>query len=80
MFRKARKTRVGKEEIIADFIFLAFSFIVTVAALYIFDMLLQDKSIYLWGGLTGAIIGLLLAMLFLFGLKEEEKAWGKRSK
>jgi hypothetical protein len=65
MFRKIRKTRVEKEEIIADFIFLAVSFIITVIALFVFDIhwnfypggqifpparnVFTDKTIYIGG-------------------------------
>jgi len=93
MFRKLRKTKIEKEEIIADFIFLLTSFIITILALYIFDIhwnfypdgqlfppqkhVFTDKSIYLWGGLMGAIVGFFIIKLFLFGLREEENIWKK---
>ncbi|MBM3308757.1 MAG: hypothetical protein FJ045_00185 [Crenarchaeota archaeon] len=96
MLRRIRKTRIEKEEIIADFIFLLLSFITTEIMLYIFDIhwnfypgeqlippakhIFTDTSIYLWGGLTGAIIGLFLIKLFLLGLKEEEKIWKKQKR
>lgn len=66
MFKKLRKTRIEKEEIIADFIFLLVSFIITLITLYIFDIhwnfypngqlfppekhVFTDKSIYILGG------------------------------
>lgn len=93
MFGKIRKTKIEKEEIIADFVFLFISFIITIIALYIFDIhwnfypngqlfppekhVFTNKSIYLWGGLIGAIIGFFIIKLFLFGLKEEENVWKK---
>lgn len=65
MFRRLRKTRIEKEEIIADFIFLFISFIITILVLYIFDVhwnfysrgqifppakhVFTDKTVYLWG-------------------------------
>jgi len=95
MFRKLRKTKIEKEEIIADFVFLLISFIITIIALYVFDIhwnfypdgqlfppekyVFTDKSIYLWGGLIGAIVGFFVIKLFLFGLREEENIWEKES-
>jgi hypothetical protein len=91
MLRRLRKTRIEKEEIIADFIFLLVSFIVALLALYVFDIhwnfypdgqlfppekyIFTDRSIYLWGGLLGAVAGFFIIKLFLFGIKEEESAW-----
>lgn len=91
MFRKLRKSRVEKEEIIADFVFFAVSFAITIIALYIFDIhwnfypggqlfppekhIFQNNAIYAYGGLTGAILGFFIIKIFLFGLKEEELAW-----
>ena len=95
MITKLRKTKIEKEEIIADFVFLTVSFLVAVMALYVFDIhwnfypggelfppekhVFTDSSIYLWGGLTGAIVGFFVIKLFLFGLKEEEYLWKKES-
>lgn len=89
--RKMRKMRVEKEEIIADFVFLAVSFAVTIIALYIFDIhwnfypggqlfppekhIFQSNAVYAYGGLLGAIIGFFVIKVFLFGLKEEELVW-----
>lgn len=91
MLRHLRKTRIEKEEIIADFVFLLFSLIVSLVALFIFDIhwnfypggqlfppekhIFTDKSIYVWGSLAGAILGFFLIKLFLFGLREEETVW-----
>ncbi len=91
MFRKVRKTRIEKEEIIADFVFLLISFIITVIIIFFFDIhwnfysweqflspekhVFTDKIVYIWGGLIGAIIGFFIIKLFLFGLKEEEIVW-----
>ncbi|MBR9680021.1 MAG: hypothetical protein GOU99_03160 [Candidatus Altiarchaeota archaeon] len=90
MLRKVRKTRINKDEIIADLAFLLIGFILTELFLFIFDIhwnfypggqlfppaefVFIDRSIYLWGGLIGAIIGFFVIKLFLFGLKEEELA------
>lgn len=96
MLRGLRKTKVGKEEIIADLVFLIISSLVTEIALYIFDIhwnfypggqlfppaqhIFVDRSIYLWGGLLGAIVGFFIIKLFLFGLKEEEVLWVRNKK
>ena len=94
MFRKLRKSRVEKEEIIADLIFIALSFLITDGALLIFDLhwnfyqagnllekqIFQNKLVYLWGGFLGGIIGLFLIKLFLLGVKEEEIKWSKAKK
>jgi hypothetical protein len=86
-----RKTRIEKEEIIADVVFFALACIITVIGLFTFDIhwnfyegaqlflpaqfVFADRSIYLWGGLVGGIVGLFLIKIFLFGLKEEEAVW-----
>lgn len=96
MFEKIRSKKVNNEEIIADFIFLLVSFIAAIIALYIFDIhwnfypggqifppakhIFTDKTIYLRGGLVGAIAGFFLIKIFLAGLKEEEIAWRQSSK
>ena len=94
MFRKIRKSKVQKEELIADVVFLLVGFLITELALFIFDFhwnfyqsgslfekqIFQDKSVYLWGGLLGGIIGLLLIKLFLLGVREEELIWKKRKR
>ena len=93
---KLRKGKIQREEIIADFVFLAVSFFISVIALFIFDIhwnfypggqlfppakhIFLDKSIYLWGGLLGALTGLFVIKIFLFGLREEEIIWKKSKK
>lgn len=95
MLHKIRKTKVGKQEILADIIFLLLCFSVSVIFLYLFDIhwnfypggqlfpptkhVFTDTSIYLWGSLLGSISGLLLIKLFLFGLKEEEAGWKSKT-
>ncbi len=76
MLHKLRKKSViTKEEIIADLIFFFVAFLVSVMALYIFDIhwnfypdgqlfppeeyVFNDKSVYIYGGLIGAIVGFL---------------------
>ena len=94
MFGKIRKTKVRKEEIIADFVFFLISFFISLIVLYIFDIhwnfypggqlfpparhVFEDMSIYIWGSLIGAVAGFFLIKIFLFGVKEEEKCWKKK--
>ena len=94
MFRKIRKSRIQKEEIMADFIFFIFSFLIVEGILLVFDLhwnfyqagnlfekqIFQDKLIYLWAGPIGGVIGLFLIKIFLLGLKEEEVVWSKNKK
>lgn len=96
MFRRIRKSRVEGEEIIADAVFLLTSFLITVAALFVFDIhwnlypggnmfppekyIFQDNTIFVYGGLLGAVLGLLLIKLFLFGLRREEDVWKSNRK
>jgi len=90
------KRKIHREEIIADLVFLLVCYFITALALFIFDIhwnfypdgqlfppekfIFQDKSIYLWGGLLGAILGFFIIKLFLFGLKEEEIVWKENKK
>ncbi len=76
-----------KKEIIADLIFILFSFSLTIILIFIFDVHRSlypgetlfppskfvgiDKSIYLSGGLIGTITGFVLIKLLLLGIKEE---------
>lgn len=94
MFRRVRKSRIEQEELIADAVFLLVAFLISVGALYVFDIhwnfypggglfpperhVFQDTGIYLWGGLLGGVIGFFLIKLFLFGIREEEVVWKKR--
>ncbi len=89
-----RKHRVQREEIIADAVFLVVGFLITVLALFIFDVhwnfyslgdflaqkhsIFADKSVYLWGGLIGSLVIFFIIKLFLFGLKEEEIVWKRK--
>lgn len=89
MFHKLRnKSKITKEEIVADLIFLVIPFLIVVLALFFFDIhwnfypdgklfppekyIFQDKMIYLTGGLIGAIIGFFIIKLFIFALKEDK--------
>ena len=88
--------KIQKEEVIADIVFFLVGLLVSLAALYIFDIhwnfypngqlfppakhVFVDRSIYLWGGLLGAIAGFFLIKMFLFGLQEEEVVWKKSSR
>nr|MBI4156754.1 hypothetical protein [Candidatus Woesearchaeota archaeon] len=94
LYKLRKTAIITKEEIIADIIFLIVSFIIAVIALYIFDIhwnfyegghlfppekhVFTDRTIYLWGGLIGSIIGFFVIKLFLFGLYEEDKVLYKK--
>ena len=86
MFRKIRKTRITKNEIMADFVFLLFGAIVSFLILFAFDIhwslyeypilplkrVFQTADPYVYGVMLGMIVIFFLIKLFLFGLKEEE--------
>ena len=94
MFKKIRKTKIQREEIIADFVFLLIAFAISLLLLFIFDIhwnfypgghlippekhVFTNTSIYLWGSLGGSIIGFFIIKIFLFGIREEEKIWKPR--
>ena len=89
------RIQIEKEDIIADFIFFAISFLVTLLALYLFDIhqnfysgetlfppqkhVFASKRMYLFGGLAGSILGFFVIKLFLLGLKNKEDAWKNKS-
>jgi len=85
--RKIRKNRVTKNEIIADLIFFIVPAIISLVAVFIFDIhhsfypenelwpldrIFLTYDPYWMGALLGGVIGFFLIKLFLFGLKEEE--------
>ena len=83
---KLRRSRVDREEIIADAIFFLVPAVIVFLVIFFFDIhqsfynipyypfefLLNDAWIYLGGTLLGEMIGFFLIKLFLFGVKEEE--------
>jgi len=84
--RKIRKSKITKEEIIGDLIFVLVSAIVSFLIVFLFDV---HHSFYKWPFQlkfifktiypylvfvpAGTIIGFFLIKLFLFGIKEEVK-------
>jgi hypothetical protein len=85
--RKIRRSRVTKNELIADIIFFTVPAIIALIAVFIFDIhhsfypenyLSPVERIFLtydpyWiGTLLGGVAGFFLIKLLLFGLKEEE--------
>jgi len=85
--RKIRKGRVTKNELIADIIFFAVPAIISLAAVFIFDIhhsfypenelwpldrIFLTYDPYWMGALGGGVAGFFLIKLLLFGLKEEE--------
>ncbi len=84
--RKVRKSKIMKEELIADAIFLFIPAMLSFLFVFFFDI---HHSFYEWPftlkfifdttfpyiifTFAGAIIGFFMIKLFLYGLKEEEK-------
>lgn len=87
MINKVRRSRVSKEEIIADLIFFLVPAIIILVIIFLFDIhqsfyqapyypfkfLLNDPWIYVGGTFLGGIIGFFLVKLLLLGVKEEER-------
>lgn len=90
MIRKVRKSRITREEIIADAVFFFISAFIAFLAVLFFDthqsfysypifplkFVFASKTPYIVGTLAGGLVGFFLIKLFLFGLKEEEMAEG----
>ena len=90
------KSLVKKEEIIANIIFFAIAFVVSIIILYIFDIhwnfypngnlfppekyVFNDRKIYLYGGIIGAILIFAIIKVLLLGIKEEENVWNSKKK
>jgi len=84
---KYRKTKVTHRELVADLIFLAAAFLISLAALYIFDIHWSfypgesifppskhvgiSSQLYIAGSLIGAIVGFFIIKLLLIGVREE---------
>jgi len=91
VFDKIRKSRIQKDELFADFMFLLIGYIISVIMLFIFDIhwnfypggvlfppekfIFEDKSIYLWGAAIGSFVGLFVIKFFLLALRSEEYVW-----
>jgi hypothetical protein len=84
--KKIRKSIITKEELIADAIFLGISAFISFAIVLLFDIhhsfydwpmefktIFQTRYPYYIFIPVGAIIGLFILKLILFGFKEEEK-------
>jgi len=82
--KRIRKSKVTKEEILSDLIFLLASAIISFLAVFLFDIhhsfynwpikidfIFTNAYPYLIFIPIGAIIGLLIIKLILFGVKEE---------
>ena len=83
-----RRSRITREELIADAIFILIPAILTLIGLFLFDVhrsfypghepfkefIFQSWEPYLLGGLLGGILGFWLIKLFLFALHKEEEA------
>lgn len=90
------KVILKKEEVIADIIFFVIALIISIIILYIFDIhwnfypngnlfpperyIFNDRKIYFYGGLIGAILIFTIIKVFLIGIKEEERVWKGKNK
>lgn len=86
-FKRLRKKKVTKEEIIADLIFLLVPAFVSFCIIFIFDIhhslyslpifplkfVFQTKTAYIIGIPAGSLVGFFLIKILIFGLKEEKK-------
>jgi hypothetical protein len=88
MLRRVRKTRVTRNEIIADLIFFAVPAIIALISLYIFDIhwnfypggslfpptkyIFTDNWIFVSGTLIGGLVGFFLIKLVVLGIHEED--------
>jgi len=96
MIHRVRKTRVTKNELVADLIFFAVPAIVALIALYVFDIhwnfypggslfpptkhIFTDGWIYVSGSLLGGVIGFFIIKLLVLGIHEEEALKASRKK
>ena len=87
MMHKVRKTRVTKNEIIADLIFFAVPALIALLAIYIFDIhwnfypggqlfppekhVFTDGWIFVGGSLIGGLVGFFFIKLLVLGIHEE---------
>ncbi len=88
MLHRVRKTRVTRNEIIADIIFFAVPALIALLALYVFDIhwnfypggslfpptkyIFTDPWIYVGGTLFGGLVGFFLIKLIILGIHEED--------
>lgn len=86
-FKKFRKQKITKEEIIADIIFLLIPALVSFCVIFIFDIhhslygfpifplkfVFQSKTAYMIGIPAGTLIGFFLIKLLILGIKEQRK-------
>ena len=89
MIRKignVRKSRMSRDEIIADLIFFLIPAFIVLVAIFFFDIhqsfyqppyypfnyLLNDAWVYVGGVLLGGLAGFFLIKLLLFGIREED--------
>ncbi|MBI5046754.1 hypothetical protein HZC07_03410 [Candidatus Micrarchaeota archaeon] len=89
MLSHVKKLRIGKNEIIADAIFLIVAMLLSFIALFIFDIhwsfypgntifppnkyIFTDNNIFYYGTLAGGIVGFFILKLLAYGLVKEEE-------
>ncbi|MBM3303919.1 MAG: hypothetical protein FJY76_02390 [Candidatus Aenigmarchaeota archaeon] len=96
MIHRVRKTRVTRNEIIADLIFFFVPALIALIALYVFDIhwnfypggslfppmkyIFTDPWIYVSGTLVGGFVGFFLIKLVVLGIHEEEAMQARKTK
>jgi hypothetical protein len=91
VFNRIRKSKIQRDELFADFMFLLIAYVISVIMLFIFDIhwnfypgghlfppeqfIFENRSIYFWGAGIGSLVGLFVIKFFLLALKGEEKVW-----
>ena len=96
MIHRVRKTRVTRNEIVADLIFFFVPAFIALVALYVFDIhwnfypggslfpptkfIFTDPWVYVGGSLLGGLVGFFLIKLVVLGIHEEEEMKVRRRK
>jgi len=96
MIHRVRKTRVTRNELVADLIFFIVPALIALIALYVFDIhwnfypggslwpptkhVFTDGWIFVSGSLLGGIVGFFLIKLVVLGIHEEEALKTQRKK
>lgn len=87
-FSKVRKSRINKDELIADGIFIFISFISSFVVTFLFDIhhsfyemplypfkfIFKTHEPYYYFTLIGTVLLFVIIKLFLYGIQEDEKA------
>jgi len=91
---RVRKSRINKDELIADGVFILISFIASFAVVFLFDVhhsfyevpilplkyIFKTAEPYYYFTFVGTIVLFVLIKLFIYGIQEDEKALEERVK